>query len=237
MSHRSGLPSQQPGLLERRHESLGSTRGAACSVKVYEDAHREHPVDGSSECPGEVTRLVRAWNSGDKEALGELVGRLHRELRRLAAVRMQKERVGHTLEPTAVVHELYLKLLASDEIDCQNRAHFLAVAGVAMGRLLVDYARKHRAKKRGGDFKFVGLDEAFDLPVAREIDSAAVGCLLLDLDAIDDRKRTLVELRVFGGLTFEECAEKLGVAPRTLKRDWRFVRAWSIDYFNRGDDA
>ena len=177
--------------------------------------------------PGDVTLLLAELKRGDKDALGKLVPLVYAELRRLAGHYMRNERGGHTLQPTAVVHEAYLRLLGQDWAEWESRAHFLGVAARQMRRILVDYARQHNAGKRGGTPAKVDLDAlagSFDAGKSDEI--LAVDEAVSRLGELDAQQAQIVELRYFGGLTVEETAEMLGVSPRTVKRDWAVALAW-----------
>src|SRR5688500_12547439 len=172
------------------------------------------------------TNLVLEWRSGNRAALDELMPLVYDDLRKRAHGHLRREAVGHTLTTTALVHETYLKLLDLDRLRWQDRAHFLALASQAMRNILVSYARQHRAEKRGGGVKPLTLDE--DLPVSAE---PAEQILELDqaldrLAGLNERLSRTVELRFFGGMKVEEIAEVLGVAPSTVKLDWRKARAW-----------
>ena len=174
---------------------------------------------------GEVTRLLKAWCRGDERALERLAPMLEDELRRLANRCLRGESAGHTLQPTALVNEAYLRLLDWNAVEWQNRAHFLAVAAKMMRRILVTYAVARRSKKRGGSALFVSLAEAEFVPV-RTQDLIALDEALVALAKFDERKSRLVELRYFGGLTSEEAAEVLGISSRTANREWEMARLW-----------
>lgn len=148
------------------------------------------------------------------------------ELRRLANHYLRQERSDHTLQPTALVHEAYLKLIDQSRVDWQNRAHFFGVAAQSMRRILVDHARSHRASKRGGVQQKLALDEAVDYSQPRDIDLLALDDALNLLAKLDERQSQVVELRFFGGLTIEETAAALGVSPATVKVDWSMAKAW-----------
>ena len=156
----------------------------------------------------------------------ELPREVYEQLRAIAHVRMTKERAGHTLESTALVHEAYLRLVDQTRVNWQNRAHFFGVAAQIMRRLLVDHARKFNAEKRGHDFQKLSLDENIDRAVERSSDLIALDEALKSLAEFDEQKARLVELRYFGGLSIEETADVLGVTPTTIKRHWRFAKAW-----------
>lgn len=179
----------------------------------------------------EVTELLRAWKGGDDEALERLIPEVYRELRGIAARQLQGERGGHTLQPTALVHEAFLKLQGLRAIEWHDRAHFFAFSSRIMRRILVDHARGRLAAKRGAELPHVELTEGWD-GVAPPALSAAE---LIDLDraldrlaAEEPRLAQLVEVRFFGGLTVEEAAAVLDCSPRTVKRDWAFARAWLL---------
>jgi RNA polymerase sigma-70 factor, ECF subfamily len=173
-----------------------------------------------------VTALLRAWGDGDASALEALLPLVERELHRLAERYMRGERPGHTLQPTALVNEAYLRLVQVSAVRWQNRAHFLAMAARTMRRILVDMARARDYQKRGGRAPRVPLD---DVDVAAPDAGADVVALHDALEALtleDARKGQVVELRYFGGLSVEETAEVLAVSPETVMRDWRFAKAW-----------
>jgi RNA polymerase sigma factor (TIGR02999 family) len=176
--------------------------------------------------PAEITRLLGALASGDPEAMDRLLPFVYEELKVLAARYLRHERSDHTLTPTGLVHEAYLKLVDQRSVDWEGRSHFFGIAAQAMRRILVDHARRRIAKKRGRQHQ-VTLDTAADLPgPAPEEEVAAVDEALTRLAAIDPRQGRLVELRYFAGLSIEEAAEVLGVSPATVKRDWALARAW-----------
>lgn len=173
---------------------------------------------------GDVTRLLQSWSGGDREALNELVPIIHGELRRLAAASLRRERRDHTLQPTALLHEAYLRLVDQTQVQCQNRAQFFAIAANLMRQILVDHARRHRAAKRGSGNK-VALEAAAGVILQQHVDLVALDEALGDLARLDPRQSRVVELRFFGGLTEAEIADLLDVSPITVKRDWRIARA------------
>lgn len=173
-----------------------------------------------------VTQLLEAWNAGDPEAPGQVLPLLYDELRVIARSYLRRERRGHTLEATAVVHEAYLRLIEDSGIAWNNRAHFVGLTARVMRRVLVDYARQHRAAKRGGEAWRVTLAEADVLALDRPPDLVAVDDALGALEEIDELKAAIVELRFFGGLTFDETAAHLGVARSTVVRHWERARLW-----------
>ena len=174
----------------------------------------------------EVTRLLIRLTDGDGDVLGELLPLVYDELRRLAAGYLRRERPGHTLQPTALVHEAYLRMVDQSQVRWQNRAHFLGVAAQMMRRILVDHARGQRAEKRGGEIQKLSLDENIDVSGERAADLVALDEALERLAEFDPQKARVVELRFFGGLSVEETAEVLGVSAPTVKRQWRMAKAW-----------
>jgi RNA polymerase sigma factor (TIGR02999 family) len=176
--------------------------------------------------PGEVTELLRAWRAGDEQALHKLTPLVYVELCRLARPYMKRERPGHTLQTTALVHEAYARLIDTPQVNWQDRNHFFAVCSTLMRRVLVDHARAHGYLKRGGGAKLVPLDEARDIGHDGEVDLFALDEALTRLAALDPRKSQVVELRFFGGLTVDETADVLHTSPDTVMRDWKFSKAW-----------
>lgn len=175
---------------------------------------------------GDITDLIQRVRSQDSEAESELIRRIYPDLRRLAARCLRGERPGHTLQPTALVNEVYLRLMGKQEIEWQNRTHFFAVAGRVMRRILVDHARGRNAAKRGGGIVPAMLDEAPLLTNEQSELVLAVHECLERLSRLDARQAQVVEMRFFGGLTEEEIASVLGVSSRTVKREWIMARAW-----------
>jgi RNA polymerase sigma-70 factor, ECF subfamily len=173
-----------------------------------------------------VTKLLLAWGQGNDAALDELAPLVHQELRRLARRYMLGERVGHTLQTTALVNEAYLRLVNAREVNWQNRAHFFALSARLMRRILVDSARARGGQKRGGGIPKVTLDEALIGPQEKGQDLVALDEALKALSGLDPRKSRVVELRFFGGLSVEETAEVLKVHPNTVLRDWRLAKMW-----------
>ncbi len=174
---------------------------------------------------GEVTRLLRALEAGAHGVEEELIPLVYHELHRLAERYMRDERADHTLQPTALVHEAYLKLVEQRSTSWRNRAHFLAIAAQAMRRILVDHARRHRAAKRGGG-RNVTLHDQMARAEGFDIDLLALDQALGRLEEQDPRSLRVVELRYFGGLGIEETAEVLSISPATVKRDWQLARSW-----------
>jgi RNA polymerase sigma-70 factor, ECF subfamily len=179
-----------------------------------------------TQSPQQTTQLLVAWGRGDQAARDELMPLVYEELRRLAHHYMKQERPDHTLQTSALVHEAYVRLVGQKEIHWQNRAHFFGIAARLMRQILVDYARKRRYAKRGGDERRVSLDEANILSKERAADVVALDEALKSLAEIDPRQSQIVELRFFGGLSIEETAEVLGVSPGTVMADWTIAKAW-----------
>lgn len=174
----------------------------------------------------EITGLLVNWTDGDEDALERLLPLVERELHRIAHNYMRRENPDHTLQTTALVNEAYLKLIDQKKTRWQNRAHFFAIAAKIMRRILLNYARDQRRKKRGGNAVQVSLSEAAVVFLERTEELIALDEALDRLAALDERKSRVVELRYFGGLDVDETAEVLKVSPITVMRDWRFARAW-----------
>lgn len=174
----------------------------------------------------DVTALLTRWAQGDREAFQGLLPLVYEELRRIAQHHLRRERAGHTLQPTALVHEAYLRLSGLREAQLNNRSHFYGAAAQVMRRVLVDHARKHRALKRGGADALAELAQAEDTVVDLRLDMEALDDALDALERIAPEKVKVVELRYFGGLSVEETGEYLGLSPATVKRYWSFSRAW-----------
>lgn len=174
----------------------------------------------------QITQLLVRWRAGDRRALDELMPLVYHELHRLAAHYLRGERRGHTLQTTALVNEAYLRLAGHEKIQWQNRAHFFGIAARLMRQILVDYARRQRYAKRGGDAQRVTLDETVIVSKDRAAEVVALDDALKSLAAIDPRQSQIVELRFFGGLSIEETAEVLAVSPGTVMRDWTLAKAW-----------
>jgi RNA polymerase sigma factor (TIGR02999 family) len=175
---------------------------------------------------GDVTKLLLAWSDGDRGALEALLSAVYPELRQIAARYLNRERAGHVLQPTALVHEAYLKLIDQDRVRWQNRAQFLGVAAQLMRRVLVDHARMQHAEKRGGGATMLPLDDAAGATNPPSVDVIAVDHALTRLAAAYPEQGRLVELRYFGGLTVEETSAVMGLSPATIKRQWTVARAW-----------
>jgi RNA polymerase sigma-70 factor, ECF subfamily len=181
----------------------------------------------------DVTALLRAWGKGDEGALERLIPLMHQELRRVARRCMAGERPGHTLQATALINEAYLRLVDAQQVDWQDRTHFVAVAARLMRRILVDFARSKRYQKRGGGAVQVTLDEAM-VVLERGRDLVALDDALEALAKFDERKSRVIELRFFGGLSVEETATVLRVSADTVMRDWRLAKAWLMREMKAG---
>lgn len=180
-----------------------------------------------------VTKLLLELSNGEHSAVDELLPVVYDELKRLAASYLRRERVGHTLQPTALVHEAYIRLIDQTRVNWQNRAHFFGVAANVMRRILVDHARKHNAGKRGAEFQKFSLDENVNKAIEISNELVALDDALNELAKVDPDNARLVELRYFGGLTFEETAEVMNVSVITVKRHWRVARAWLYGQINQ----
>jgi RNA polymerase sigma factor (TIGR02999 family) len=180
------------------------------------------------EQSGKITKLLHDWRRGDREALDTLLPIVYKELQRLAHFQLRQERPDHTLQSAALVNEAYLRLVGLNSPQWESRSHFFAIAAQLMRQILVDYARRHRAGKRGAGVKTVSLDDSTRLSRGKEkdVDVVALDDGLRALAQIDPRKAQVVELRFFGGLSYEETAEVLKVSAITVSRDWSTARAW-----------
>jgi RNA polymerase sigma factor (TIGR02999 family) len=177
---------------------------------------------------GEVTQWLCAWGLGDQEALGHLMPLVYEEMRRMARRYMAREHADNTLQPTALVNEVYLRLVVADRITWRDRAHFFAIAAQSMRCILVDHARAQRSQKRGGTHEHIALDEVQISSGQPEVDLVALDDALNRLAAMDVRRSKVVEMRFFGGLSVAETAEVLTVSPETIMRDWKVAKAWLL---------
>jgi RNA polymerase sigma factor (TIGR02999 family) len=177
--------------------------------------------------------MLLDWRDGDQDALARLMPLVYDELRRLAASYLRRERPGHTLQPTALVHEAYLRLVDQTHANWRNRAQFFGVAAQLMRRILIDHARGQQSAKRGSGEARLSLDEALEVAQEKEPDLIALDDALRALAAFDPRQSRIVELRYFGGLSIEETAEVLGLAPITIRREWEIAKAWLYRQLNR----
>jgi RNA polymerase sigma factor (TIGR02999 family) len=176
----------------------------------------------------EVTQLLKAWTAGDKDALEKLTPLVYEQLHRVAQRYMAGQRPGHTLQTTALVNEVYLRLVDCSRVNWQDRAHFLAVSAQLMRRILIDFARSRGYQKRGGGVVHLSLDDVPSVSNEPDADVVAVDDALKALAEVDRRKSKVVELKFFGGLSIEETAEALKISTETVVRDWRLARAWLL---------
>jgi RNA polymerase sigma factor (TIGR02999 family) len=176
--------------------------------------------------PNQITQLLRSWSQGDSHALEQLMPLVYNELHRMAQRYMSDEASGHTLQPTALVNEAYLRLVRGAQAEWQGRSHFFAVSAQVMRHILVDWARSRQAGKRGSGAPVLELNENLAIPMPSGSDLIAIDDALKALAQVDPRKSQIVELRFFGGLTVEEIAEVLRVSEETVHRDWRLAKSW-----------
>ena len=181
----------------------------------------------------EVSQLLKDWGDGNESALNKLIPLVYEELRKMAHYQMARERVGHTLQTTALVNEVYLRLLGAMEVSWQDRAHFFALSAKLMRRVLVDHARGRGRAKRGGAIRKLSLEETIAIPVGRDTNIVALDDALNSLAAADARKAKTVELRFFGGFSVEETARMLNVSVSTVMSDWRFAKVWLLREMQR----
>ena len=191
----------------------------------------------ANESSQEVTRLLQGWQAGDRQALDNLLPLVYKELRRLAHFQLQGERRDHTLQSAALVHEAYLRLIGLDPPQWESRTHFFAIAGHLMRQILVDYARRHGAAKRGGGICKISLDDALTPSKGNDLDIVAVDEALKELAKVDERQSRVVELRFFAGLSLEEISKVMDIAPATAQRDWVAARAWLHREISRNSSA
>lgn len=218
--------------------------GVSKKLKTVYNAVSSGPVfrifvfeSGMETTPQEVTCLLHAWTRGDKFALERLVPLVHDELHRLAHIYMVRECPGHTLQTSALVNEAYLRLVDAQQVDWRNRAHFFAISATVMRRILVEFARSRRARKRGGNAGKVQFDEGMVPSPVRRGDLVALDDALNALAAFDSREAQVVELRFFGGLTAEETAEVLKISSKTVLREWEHAKVWLARELKRGEEA
>jgi RNA polymerase sigma factor (TIGR02999 family) len=184
----------------------------------------------------EVTRLLGNWSRGDAQAREALMPLVYGELRRLAASYLRRERSDHTLQPTALVHEAYLRLVEQKNVQWQDKSHFFAITAQLMRRILVDHARGHLADKRGSGAPKVPLTEAIVMSQEQPAELLALHESLTRLATMDPQQGRIVELRIFAGLTVEETADVLGISPATVKRDWSMAKAWLLQEATKGGE-
>ena len=186
--------------------------------------------------PGRVTGLLQAWGRGDVEARDALVPIVYRELRRRAGAYLRRERADHTLQATALVHEVFIRLVGQDRVEWQGRAHFFGIAAQMMRRILVDYARERQAGKRLGGAVRVELDDQVAAVAAPDVEVLSLDRALDDLAALDPRQARIVELRYFGGLSEQEVGAVLSLSRATITREWQYARAWLYRRLTSGRD-
>ena len=183
----------------------------------------KNPAQNSQQ----ITKMLQAWSDGDGEVLDKLMPVVYDELRRQASRFLSKERSGHTLQTTALIHEAYIKLMGQDQVEWKNRSHFFAIASQAMRRILVDHARTRHREKRGGAGEDLPIDDALQIPSReKSVDLVALDEALTRLAKFDARQARVVELRYFSGLSIDETAEVIGVSNVTVRRDWNMAKAW-----------
>ena len=183
----------------------------------------------------ETTKLLLDWAHGSPTALDDLTPRIYKELRRMAGGFRKRERYGHTLDATALVHEVYLKLIDVRQVDWKSRAHFFAACAQIMRRILVDAARKRSASKHGGGLERFDLDDVLSVSHCKDGRLIALDDALTELQEVDPRRARVVELRYFGGLSVEETAAALGISEETVTRDWRLARTWLLAQISVGN--
>jgi RNA polymerase sigma-70 factor, ECF subfamily len=182
-----------------------------------------------------VTEMLIKWSKGDQSVYADLMDVIYDELHKRAKHYLVRERSGHTLQPTALVHEVYLRLIKQKDVKWQNRAHFFGVAAMMMRRILVEHARRRFADKRGGDDFRLSIDEALNIPQQRDVQLLALDDALNTLAGLDPRQSKIVELRFFGGLSVEETAEVLNISPITVTREWRLAKMWLYHELNKAN--
>jgi len=182
-----------------------------------------------------VTQLLQAWGAGDEKALEQLMPLVYNELHRLAQRYMASEQTGHPLQTTALVHEVYLRLVGIQNLDWQNRSHFYALCARLMRRILIDFARSQNYQKRGGQIAHIELEESATVSTMVGAELLAVDEALNQLASVDTRKSEVVELKFFGGLTVDEIAATLKVSPETVMRDWKLAKAWLLRELGQKD--
>ena len=205
----------------------------SCGVRIYSGTI---PLEVTAH-PGDVTRLLLAWSDGDSKALDGLLPVVYDELRRIAARYLSRDRDGHVLQPTALVHEAYLRMVEQNQVRWQNRAQFFGIAAKLMRQVLVDHARMQLAQKRGGGVTMLSLEDAAGALEPPSVDVIAVDRALTRLADQYPEQGRLVELRYFGGLTIEETGVVMGLSPATVKRQWTVARAWLYRDLNAGADS
>ena len=193
------------------------------------------PDNSELVSPHHVTQLLQAWGAGDEGALEQLMPLVYNELHRLAQRYMASEQTGHPLQTTALVHEVYLRLVGIQNLDWQNRSHFYALCARLMRRILIDFARSQNYQKRGGQIAHIELEESATVSTMVGAELLAVDEALNQLASVDRRKSEVVELKFFGGLTVDEIAATLKVSPETVMRDWKLAKAWLLRELGQKD--
>jgi RNA polymerase sigma-70 factor, ECF subfamily len=183
-----------------------------------------------------VSQLLKDWGQGDETALDKLIPLVYEELRKMAHRQMARERAGHTLQTTALVHEVCLRFLGGLEVPWRDRAHFMALSAQLMRRILVDHARGRGRAKRGGEVRRLSLEDSPEIPIGRSADLDRLDDALNWLAAADERKAKIVELRYFGGFSVEETARVMNVSVRTVMSDWKFAKVWLLREMQRGQN-
>lgn len=185
-----------------------------------------------SEKENPISVILKDWSGGNQASADVLLSLVYDELRKIAAQYLRRERSGHTLQPTALVHEAYIKLIDISDINWQDRAHFFAVSANVMRHILVDHARARLSEKRGGGAQRIAIDDAISLSSEPDLDLLAVDEALNELAVFDEQQSRIVELRFFGGLTIEETAHVAGISQATVKREWTMAKAWLFRKLN-----
>jgi len=186
--------------------------------------------------PSAIEALIQGASAGDRRATDALLELVYGDLRALAAHALANERPGHTLQPTALAHEVYLRLVEQTRVRWQSKGHFMAIAATAMRRLVLNHARDRRRRKRGGDWRRTTLEDGIEA-FEEHLDVESLELALQELETVDARKVRIVEMRFFLGLTVEQTAELMDLSPVTVKRDWEFARVWLLRAMTRGEDA
>lgn len=215
-----------PGAFRNPRDTEEGRRAALRVDRKVAWAYNRKHSEGMGDRSREVSNLLRAWGRGDLQARDELVPLVYRELRRRAAAYLRRERADHTLQPTALVHEAYLRLLGQQRVVWQNRAHFFGIAAQMMRRILVDHAREHQAAKRPGAGLKVALDDRIGAQQPRDCELLSLDQALDELSRFDPRQGQIVELRYFGGLSEQDVAAVLSLSRATVTREWQTARAW-----------
>jgi RNA polymerase sigma factor (TIGR02999 family) len=209
-----------------KHAALAGLGTDARCLRVEHGIRSLKRTVGTASNPSQITELLQRWSKGDKHALDLLMPLVYEDLRRLANYYLQHEARAKTLQSTALVHEVYLRLCRQEDPGWSGRAHFFAVAAKMIRRILVDHAREKSAAKRGGNIQPEQLDEAVTIPVQDELDMLMLDRALNELAAFDSRKSQVVEMRFFAGLAAKDIASVLGTTEATVRRDWNIARAW-----------